>query len=218
MRAWIPVLIVALALVAPPVSYGRGGGNHSRAGRASGFSGGFGNSSGSFNQSAPVRSSTAQSGSSKSHSTKSSQSTNGLNDGAFSPLLAPAGSQASRGSLGPLVIPSKTSNASTSNSATTQLPTQSSTTTNGNQTSPNSLQFVNGFPFPVGLGLGMGMSMDSESTATRQYGPLVTNARNLIRAGVYPQAVALLQRVINSVPGTRVAAKAQRLLASVPVL
>jgi len=214
MRTSISVLIVTLALVAPPVSYGRGGGSHSHANRWGGYFGGFGNSWGGFNQSVPVRSSTAGTGSAKSHSSKSSHSASSLYDGSFSPSLAPTGSQASRGSTSPLVIQSKNSNASTPNAVTTQLPTQSSTGTNGNQTSPNTLQFVNGFPFPIGLPL-MG-SMDPEVNATRQYGPLVTNARNLIRAGVYPQAVALLQRVINNVPGTRVAAQAQRVLQTVP--
>jgi hypothetical protein len=212
-RTSISVLIVSLALVAPPASYCRGGGSHSRANRSGGYFGGSGNSWGGFNQSVPVRSSTAGIGSVKSHSSKPSHSTSSLYDGSFSPSLAPTGSGASRASTSPLVIQSKNSSASTPNTVT-QLPTQSSTGTNGNQTSPNTPQFVNGFPFPIGLPLTG--SMDPEVNATRQYGPLVTNARNLIRAGVYPQAVALLQRVINNVPGTRIAGQAQRLLQTVP--
>jgi hypothetical protein len=91
----------------------------------------------------------------------------------------------------------------------------SSHATNGNQTSPNTVQFANGFPFPFGLTT---LGTDPETSARRQFGPLVSNARNLIRAGVYPPAVELLRRVLAGAPGTRIAGQAQRMLAAIPTL
>ena len=68
----------------------------------------------------------------------------------------------------------------------------------------------------LGLALSSGY-LNPDTAAQRQYGGLVSNARNLIRAGIYPEAAALLQRVINNVPGTRIAGVAQQLLSRIPV-
>jgi hypothetical protein len=57
---------------------------------------------------------------------------------------------------------------------------------------------------------------NSGTNSNQQYGALLANARHLIKAGVYPQAAALLQRIIAGAPGTRVAGIAQRMLLSIP--
>ncbi len=214
MRARTGILILTLALIAPPVSYGRGGA-HSRGFRSGGFGGGFGNGSGGFNEPSQVRNyrSAPATSSSKSSSTKSSRSSSNLSDDAFSPTLAPNGSQVSRSGVTRTLGQSGSSNASATPNAVTNQPTAAATA--GNQTTQTpAVQFVNGFPFPYGLGLTS--SADPETNARRQFGPLVSNARNLIRAGVYPPAAQLLQRVIAGAPGTRIAAEAQRMLASLP--
>jgi hypothetical protein len=224
MRTWSVVLIVSFALFAPSSSYGRGG--TSRGVRSSGFSGGssVGNSSGgsvhvrsytrrdgtqvgSYNRSAPG---SASSKTASSTSTRSSSSKN-LADEAFGPALTPPASLVSHGTFsGGTTATSNTNNKSSTPSANT---TNSS---NANQTSAGPLQFVGGYPV-FGLPLTSGW-LNPDTAAQRQYGGLVSNARNLIRAGIYPEAAALLQRVINEVPGTRIAGVAQQLLSRIPVL
>lgn len=226
MRPWTAVLILTLALFVPPASYGRGGGNHSRGSRSNGSGLSSPESSGSSTKSVHVRSYTRKDGtvvqnydrsapgtsSGKSRSTKSSASRSLADDDAFAPLLAPKGSTVSRSAI----TPTFSQSGSSSTSPAIQTSPQSTTpTTGGNQTTQTpTIQFVNGFPFPFGVP--WTSYADPETAARRQYGPLVANARNLIRAGVYSPAAQLLQRVIAGAPGTRIAGDAQRLLASIP--
>jgi hypothetical protein len=59
-------------------------------------------------------------------------------------------------------------------------------------------------------------SADPNTAAQQQYGYMLHNAKQLIRAGMYSQAATYLQRIMTGAPGTRIAAQAQRLLASLP--
>src|SRR5262249_6090341 len=128
----------------------------------------------------------------------------------FTPKLAPKGTTAPNAS--PLTGSTTSATASNTTSAV-NLPNSISTTNNPtNPANTNTVQFVNGFPFLIPWGY-----TDPDTLARRQYGALLSNARALIRAGVYPQAVQLLQRVINGAPPTtRVAVEARNLLASIP--
>src|SRR5262249_43546254 len=122
----------------------------------------------------------------------------------------PKGAPVSRSTRAPLLSQSTSSKI---NPSTLPNGKSSNSTAKGTGTTPNTvtIQFVNGWPFWFPLGW-----VDPETLARRQYGPLVTNARYLISAGVFPQAVQLLQRVIAGAPGTRIAAEAERLLATIP--
>jgi hypothetical protein len=228
MRAWTAVLFLSLALIAPTVSNAGkgGGGGHSRGSKSIGSGGGFGDSSGTSTKSVHVRSYTKKDGTvvqeydrsppglgtGTSRSKKSTHSTSNLTASEASPSLAPSLSQVPRGAIAPSLGRSTPTNTQTSTAANTQSSTQA---TNGSQTTANNntIRFVNGYPFWAPWSWGY---TDPETLARRQYGPLVTNARNLIGAGIYPQAVSLLQRVITRAPGTRIAAEAQRLLQTVP--
>jgi len=228
MRTSLAILVLTLLSVAPP-AYGRGGIGHARGSRSGGY-GAAGDFSGSSTNSVHVHGYTKKNGtvvqdydrsapgtlSGKSKSAKSSHSTNNLLDDNFSPAPAPKGSQISQSAPAPLsrTVPANGASNTTPTSGTNLQPS----TQNGNQTTPantntNTLQFVNGWPFWVSAGW-----TDPETLAMRRYAPLVANARNLIRVGVYPAAVNLLQRVITGAPGTRIAAEAQRLLATIPTL
>jgi len=228
MRAWSGVLIVSLALFAPSSSYGRGG--ISRGARSSGFSGGsnVANSSGRS-----VRSSTRRDGSQVSGKTASSKSTRSnssstssnnnksLADEAFGPVLTSPASLVSHGSISGSTGTSSTTNSKSSAALPSANTTNSSSNVNqlanqaANQTAAGNLQFLGGYPV-LGLALSSGY-LNQDTAAQRQYGGLVSNARNLIRAGIYPEAANLLQRVINNVPGTRIAGVAQQLLSRIPV-
>ncbi len=233
MRAWSAVLIVSLALLAPTSSYGRGG--ISRGVRSNGFSGGSssGNNSGgsvhvrnytrrdgtqvgSYNRSAPGTASgkTVSSKSTRSSSSSSNSSNKSLADEAFGPALTPPASLVSHGSISGSTGGSSTAN-SKSNAAALPSANTTNSSSNANQTAAGNLQFLGGYPV-LGLALSSGY-LNPDTAAQRQYGGLVSNARNLIRAGIYPEAAALLQRVINEVPGTRIAGVAQQLLSRIPV-
>jgi hypothetical protein len=206
-------LILSLSLLAPSISFGRGGA------RSSGIhSGGFGRGSGSavngsgnsqvhdYDRSAP----SAASG--KSHSKKSSRATSNAEGSGVGQAFAPVPTLGTRRMLTSGVSSTRPATTNNSNTAATRSTTP---TTNGNQTTQTpTIQFVSGFPFYWGLP--WSSVLDPETAARRQYGPLVSNARYLIQAGIYPSAVALLQRVIAGAPGTRIAGQAQRLLASIP--
>jgi hypothetical protein len=225
MRPLIAVLILTLTFFAPQLSHGRGGAR-SGGNRSSGFWSSADQPVTNSNKSVHVRSYTKKNGttvqgydrsapgtgSGKSRSTQSASTSSSLADDAFGSPRVTAQQQVSHGVMGSNVAQSASSQIVSPSSSTTAQST-SSTTTNGTS-SNNTAQFVNGFPFPAGTAWALGM--DPETAARRQFGPLVTNARNLIRAGVYPQAVALLQRVIAGAPGTRIAGEAQRLLTTVP--
>ncbi len=230
MRSLFAVLVVSAALVASPV-YGRGGAGHARGIR--GGSGGSGNFSDGTTKSVHVHGYTKKngttvrdydrsapgtslnSGSKTTRSTKSTRSTSDLANETFTPKLAPKGTTAPT-SASPLTGSTSTSPASTTATSAANLPNSNSTTT-GNQTNPannNNVQFVNGFPFLIPWGY-----TDPDTQARRQYGAILSNARALIRAGIYPQAAQLLQRVVNGAPpATRVATEARNLLASLPNL
>jgi hypothetical protein len=224
MRAWSAVLIVSLALLAPSSSYGRGG--ISRGARSSGSSGGGsvhvrgytrrdGTQVGSYNRSAPG---TASGKTASSKSTRSSSSnTKSLADEAFSPAITPPASLVSHGSISGSTGASSTTNSRSNAAALPSANTTNSSNANqlANQTAAGNLQFLGGYPV-LGLALSSGYA-NPDTAAQRQYGGLVSNARNLIRAGIYPEAAALLQRVINNVPGTRIAGVAQQLLSRMPV-
>jgi hypothetical protein len=221
MRAWTAVFTLTVLLIASQASYGAKGGGH--IGRSSGSSGSAGRSSGSVEKPVhvngytkmngtvvqPYNRSLPGSGSGKSRSSKSSHSnaSSTLADDAFGPALTPKG--LSPKTLGPVVTPTTTS-PSTSTTSTATQPTSSASANNTPTTT--TIRFVSGFPFFVTVP----WTLDPEAVARHNYGPLVNNARNLIRAGIYPQAVNLLQRVIGAVPGTRVATEAQRLLDTIP--
>ncbi len=230
MRAWSAVLIVSLALLAPSTSFGRGG--ISRGVRSNGFSGGSssGNNSGgsvhvrsytrrdgtqvgSYNRSAP-RTASGKTASSKSTRSSSSNSTKSLAGEAFGPAPTPPASLVSHGSISGSTGGSSTAN-SKSNAAALPSANTTNSSSNSNQTAAGNLQFLGGYPV-LGLALSSGY-LNPDTAAQRQYGGLVSNARNLIRAGIYPEAAALLQRVINEVPGTRIAGVAQQLLSRIPV-
>jgi hypothetical protein len=228
MRTRTAVLLVTLALLAPPAYGGRGGSSHARGARAGGFGGS--DFSGGSNKAVHVHGYTRNNGtavqdydrsapgtasSSKTRSTKSDPTSSNLDDTALTPTLAPKGLTAAPGGFSSRVVPGSTATSSTP--ATTQT-VPSAATTNGSQTTTpnaNNVQFVNGFPFYLPWALGY--STDPNTLAQRQYGHLVSNARSLIQAGVYPPAVKLLQRVIaGAPPTTRVAVQARNLLASIP--
>lgn len=80
-------------------------------------------------------------------------------------------------------------------------------TTNTVTTSPLSIS-----PFAA-----VPLSTDPNTMAQRNYGGLLHNAKELIKAGMYAPAAADLRRIINGAPGTRIAAEAQRMLAKLPV-
>jgi hypothetical protein len=237
MRAWSAVLIVSLALFAPSSSYGRGG--ISRGGHSSGFSGGFsgggsygsnsggsvhvrsytrrdGTQVGSYNRSAPGTASD-KTASSKSTRSSSSGSTKSLADEAFGPVLTPPSSLVSHGSISGSTGASSTTNTKSNAASLPSANTTNSSNANqaANQTAASNLQFLGGYPV-LGLALSSGY-LNPDTAAQRQYSGLVSNARNLIRAGIYPEAAALLQRVINNVPGTRIAGVAQQLLSRIPI-
>ena len=58
--------------------------------------------------------------------------------------------------------------------------------------------------------------IDPEYTAKRRYFGLLTNSRVLIKAGMRDAARAKLQRIIQEVPGTKIATEAQRELDALP--
>jgi TolA-binding protein len=104
-----------------------------------------------------------------------------------------------------------------SNTATTQQ--TAATTTPVSSTPPSSTQtqpLVANTPLGLTPTLGIPLSQDPNTSADRNYRGLLHNAKQLIKAGVYPPAINDLQRIINGAPGTRVAAEAQRLLARIP--
>ena len=70
---------------------------------------------------------------------------------------------------------------------------------------------------PFAITPSISIPLDFNAAAQRTYGPLLHNAKQLIKAGVYPPAAKYLQRIITRSPGTRIANEAQRLLTSLPV-
>jgi len=58
--------------------------------------------------------------------------------------------------------------------------------------------------------------VNPDAAAQRTYGAVLHNAKQLIKAGLYGPAADYLRRIINGAAGTRIAAEAQRLLASLP--
>lgn len=221
MRAWTMVMVACLALFAADATYGRGGG-HSRAGRSGFYGGNFGGSvggsTGSVHANGYNRSASGTASSTR-RSTSSKRSTSNLDDDALGPSLTTTGSQASHSGIIAATNPtgSTATNKSNANCPPTTTTPTSTASSNANQTTSGNLQFVGGFPFWMGLAAAAGYA-DPNTAATRQYGALVANARQLIKAGVYPQAATLLQRVIAAAPGTRIAGVAQQLLTTIPTL
>jgi len=106
-----------------------------------------------------------------------------------------------------------TTNAGTSTSATTTQPT----TKAGVGTSQSQQPTVTTNPLTVSPYVTMPLSTDPNTAAQRTYGPILHNAKQLIKAGLYTPAATYLQRIITGAPGTRIAAEAQRLLARLPI-
>ncbi len=104
------------------------------------------------------------------------------------------------------------STTSTTQQTTTPVTSNPATTSSQTQTQP----LVSSLPLGITPTLGIPLSQDPNTAADRTYRGLLHNAKELIRAGVYPPAINDLQRIINGAPGTRVAAEAQRLLARIP--
>lgn len=233
MRDWSAVLAISLALLVPTISYGRGG--QTRSIRSGGSGGGnVGNASSSSGRSVHVRNYTRGDGtqvhaydrsapgtaSGKTSSGKSTRSVSGdtgsssknLADQAFGPALTPPASLVRHGSI---VGTYGNSTGSATKSKATNTTNPSNVNSPANQTAAGNIQFVGGYPW---LALAYSSSyLNPDTAAQRQYGALVSNARNLMRAGIYPEAAAILQRVIENAPGTRIARVAQRLLSQIPV-
>ncbi len=55
-----------------------------------------------------------------------------------------------------------------------------------------------------------------EEAAQKKYGPLLSNAKRLIKAGIVEAAETSLRRIIKEAPGTKIAAEAQQVLNSMP--
>jgi TolA-binding protein len=104
------------------------------------------------------------------------------------------------------------SSTSTTKQTTATTPATSNPATASSQTQP----LVSSLPLGITPTLGIPLSQDPNTSAERTYRGLLHNAKELIRAGVYPAAINDLQRIINGAPGTKVAAEAQRLLARIP--
>ena len=104
------------------------------------------------------------------------------------------------------------SNTSTTQQTTATTPVSSAPASASTQTQP----LVSNLPLGITPTLGIPLSQDPNTAADRTYRGLLHNAKQLIKAGVYPPAINDLQRIINGAPGTRVAAEAQRLLARIP--
>jgi hypothetical protein len=96
---------------------------------------------------------------------------------------------------------SKTPTATTASTAASPAPVQPTVTTN---------------PLTVSPYLAVPLNLSPDASAQRTYGPILHNAKQLIKAGLYGPAAGYLRRIINGAPGTRIAAEAQRLLAALP--
>jgi hypothetical protein len=103
------------------------------------------------------------------------------------------------------------SNTSTTQQTAASTPATSSPTTASSQTTTQSS--IAGLPLGMTSALSYPLTQDPNTAAERMYRGLLSNAKQLIRAGVYPPAINDLQRIINGAPGTRIAGEAQRLLA-----
>ena len=55
-----------------------------------------------------------------------------------------------------------------------------------------------------------------EEGARKKYGPLLSNAKSLIKPGIVAGAEKNLRRIIAEAPGTKIAAEAQQVLESMP--
>jgi hypothetical protein len=71
-------------------------------------------------------------------------------------------------------------------------------------------------PITVSPSVSVPLSLNPDAAAQRTYGPILHNAKQLIKAGLYAPAAGFLRRIINGAPGTRIAAEAQRLLTALP--
>jgi hypothetical protein len=215
MRARTAVLILTFAILVPSLSFGRGGTRSSS------------HSSGSSGKSVHVHSYTKMDGT---HVQEHDRSAPGSGGGTARAKRSSHASSKAGTELGQTLTPessvvshSKTLSSGTIASRPTTTASQNSANARPSTATTNSnlgaqtptVGFVGGYPFVYGLPWSSGM--DPESAARRQFGPLVSNASNLIRAGVYAPAVELLRRVITGAPGTRIAARAQRLLAGIPL-
>jgi TolA-binding protein len=105
-------------------------------------------------------------------------------------------------------------NAGTNTSATTTQPTTKAGV--GTAQSP-AQSTVTTSPLTVSPYVSIPLSTDPNTAAQRTYGPILHNAKQLIKAGLYTPAATYLQRIITGAPGTRIAAEAQRLLAKLPI-
>jgi hypothetical protein len=97
-----------------------------------------------------------------------------------------------------------TTNAGTNTSATTTQPTKAGA---GTVQSP-AQSTVTTNPLTVSPYVTVPLSTDPNTAAQRTYGPILHNAKQLIKAGLYTPAATYLQRIITGAPGTRIAAEA----------
>jgi hypothetical protein len=114
------------------------------------------------------------------------------------------------------IVPTRTLT-STTGTMTTLANTSSKTPTASTASSPSQAQpTVTTSPLTVSPYVAVPLNLSPDASAQRTYGPILHNAKQLIKAGLYGPAAGYLRRIINGAPGTRIAAEAQRLLASLP--
>jgi TolA-binding protein len=204
---WLAAVAAAIVALAAHSVQARGGRGHSGYGYGYYYPGYYYYPSGGMNSSSNYRGSSSGS-TRRSHA--NATSTSSVTSNAPSTGL---GATASTGTG------TGNSSSGTSTAGTTKwthsAANQSTTSTNPNGVSLQSpLQpTITVSPFAISP---YSVSLDPNTQAQNMYGALLNNAKQLIKAGIYSGAAADLQRIINGVPGTRIANEAQRLLASLP--
>jgi len=207
----LAAVAVALVTLTADTVHGRGGMRGHSTFRynfgSGGYSAGDSSSGGSRTVSSHYRGSSATSSSSR----KSSKSTgNSLSNEETSSTSTSTGAIANVTKRSPTGATGNTTPSTQQTTATTT--SANSTPTSSTQTQP----LVSTLPLGITPTLGIPLTQDPNTTADRTYRGLLHNAKELIRAGVYPAAINVLQRIINGAPGTRIAAEAERLLARIP--
>jgi hypothetical protein len=206
----LAAVVVALVTLTADTVHGRGGMRGHSTFRynfgSGGYSAGDSYSGGSSTVSSHYRGSSGTSSSSRKSSKSagnslSSEETSSTSTGAIANITTRHG-----GILG------GSNTATTQQTAATTTPVSSTPPSSSTQTQP----LVANTPLGLTPTLGIPLSQDPNTSADRTYRGLLHNAKQLIKAGVYPPAINDLQRIINGAPGTRIAAEAQRLLARIP--
>jgi|HubBroStandDraft_6_1064221.scaffolds.fasta_scaffold83510_2 hypothetical protein len=203
----LAAVVVALIACTADLVHARGG---ARSGRSS-YGYGFGNSlfvPGTYYPSGGTNASSST-GTGRSHRHKNS------NTASNNEIIAPSGGTTSTAKTATLTAGGTSS---TSTQPTTTAPTNASGTTSQSKWQAKQAAATTS-PLTVSPSLGIPLNtLNPNATTQNSYWAMLSNAKQLIKAGLYGPATNYLQRIISGAPGTKVALEAQRLLASLPTI